>query len=136
MTTPEQDKAVFDEFRANGGIVGGFFTEIPLLLLHHRGAQSGAVRINPLARQTLENGYAIFASNGGADDSPAWYYNLIANPRVTIEVGTETLEVTAREAQGEEYEQIWKQQKDAVPMFAEYERMTSRRIPVIILEQI
>lgn len=136
MPASEQDKAVIDEFRANGGIVGGFFTEIPLLLLHHRGARSGAARVNPLARQTLEHGYAIFASNGGADELPAWYYNLIANPRVTIEVGTETLQVTAREAQGEEYERIWNPQKEAVPMFAEYERMTSRRIPVIILEQI
>ena len=95
----DQNQAIIDEFRANDGVVGGYFTGVPIALVHHKGAKSGVDRINPLATQKLERGYAVFASKGGADDNPAWYYNLLANPDTTVEVGTETVAVRAREAE-------------------------------------
>jgi deazaflavin-dependent oxidoreductase (nitroreductase family) len=136
MATNRNDwnRNIIDEFRANEGRVGGPFERQPLLLLHHRGAKTGAERVNPLAYQKLDNGYAIFASKGGAPDNPDWYHNLIANPKTTVEVGTETVPVQARVARGEERERIWTEQKRFNPGFAEYEKRTSREIPVIVLE--
>ena len=132
----DRNQAIIDEFRANGGVVGGYFTGVPLLLVHHRGAKSGVERIAPLASQALGNGWAVFASKGGADDNPAWYHNLLANPETTVEVGSETVPVAAHEATGAEYDRIWNKQKAAIPMFAEYEKKTKRPyIPVIVLER-
>lgn len=126
---------VIDEFRQNEGRVGGDFEGKPLLLLHHKGARTGTERVNPLMYQELDAGYAVFASKGGADSNPDWLYNLKANPETSIEVGTETIEVRARLAEGEERERIWNKQKADYPFFAEYEAKTSRdQIPVFILE--
>lgn len=123
-----------EEFRANGGKVGGYFKNMSLVLLHHKGAKSGSERVTPLAYLPVDDGYAIFASKGGADENPAWYYNLRANPQVAIEIGSETVDVVAREAKGEEREAIWARQVVAVPSFGEYEAKTSREyIPVIVL---
>ena len=131
----DQNQAIIEEFRANDGVVGGNFTGVPIALVHHKGAKSGVDRINPLATQKLEHGYAVFASKGGADDNPAWYYNLLANPDTFVEVGTEAFEVRAHEAEGEEYDRIWNKQKADIPTFAEYEKNTKRSyIPVIVLE--
>lgn len=130
------NQRIIDEFRANEGRVGGNFAGMPMVLLHHRGAKTGIERINPLAMQKVEGGYAVFASKGGAPTNPDWYYNLLANPEAEIEVGTETIPVRAREARGEERERIWEKQKRDRPSFADYERKTSRQIPVIILEPI
>ena len=84
----DQNKPITDEFRSNDGVVGGYFAGVPLVLVHHKGAKSGTERIVPLASQKQDDGWAVFASKGGADDNPAWYYNLLANPETTIEVGT------------------------------------------------
>ena len=131
----EQNVAIIEEFRANDGVVGGYFRGVPIALVHHKGARSGIDRIAPLASQKLDNGWAVFASKGGADDNPAWYYNLLANPDTTVEVGTETVSVRAYEARGTEYERIWNKQKTDLPTFAEYEKQTKRSyIPVIVLE--
>ncbi len=131
----DQNKAVIEEFRANDGIVGGYFTGVPIALVHHKGAKSGVERIAPLASQKLEAGWAVFASKGGADDNPAWYYNLLTHPDTTVEVGAESIAVRAREAKGQEYDRIWNKQKAALPNFAEYEKQTKRSyIPVIVLE--
>ena len=131
----EQNVAIIEEFRANDGVVGGYFTGVPIALVHHKGARSGIDRIAPLASQKLDDGWAVFASKGGADDNPAWYYNLLANPDTTVEVGTETVAVRAREAVGEEYDRIWTRQKAELPTFAEYEKRTRRpHIPVVVLE--
>jgi deazaflavin-dependent oxidoreductase (nitroreductase family) len=138
MTAPAFDPnaTIIEEFRSNDGVVGGYFTGMTLLLLHHKGARSGIERVNPLAAQVLGNGWAIFASKGGTDDNPAWYHNVLANPETTIEMGTETFDVIAHEASGEEYDRIWNRQKADVPQFAEYERRTARAyIPVIVLER-
>mgnify|MGYP001815958241 FL=1 len=134
-TWAEQNVAIIEEFRVNDGVVGGYFTGVPITLVHHKGARSGIDRIAPLASPKLDNGWAVFASKGGADDNPAWYHNLLANPDTTVEVGTETVAVRAREAEGEEYDRIWTKQKADLPTFAEYEKKTRRAyIPVIVLE--
>jgi deazaflavin-dependent oxidoreductase (nitroreductase family) len=126
---------VIDEFRANGGQVAAFPNGY-LLLLHHTGARSGQERVSPLAYLTVDGGYAIFASKAGAPENPAWYHNLQANPKATIEIGTETIPVIARVASPEEREPIWARQKEASPGFADYEKKTTRQIPVVILEPI
>ena len=127
---------IIEEFRQNDGKVGGNFAGRPLLLLHHKGARTGAERVSPLAYQQLEDGWAVFASKAGADTNPAWLHNLIANPETRVEIGAETIEVRARLADPDEREPIWERQKQAVPVFAGYEEKTSRIIPVVVLEPI
>ena len=134
MDMNEWNRSVIEEFRANAGVVGGPFSGIPLLLLHNTGAKSGNHRINPLAYQPLERGYAIFGSMGGAPTHPAWYHNLVANPEVEVEVEDRTEKVVARVVTGEERSRIWEKQKSDVPAFADYERKTAREIPVVVLE--
>lgn len=127
---------IIDEFRSNEGRVGGPFKGRPLLLLHHRGARSGIERVNPLALQDLGDGaWAVFGSKGGAPTDPDWFHNLRANPDATIEIGKEIVSVTARVAEGEERERIWARQKELMPGFADYEKKTTRQIPVVILER-
>jgi len=125
---------IITEFRDNAGAVGGMFEGKPLLLLTHTGAKSGQERVSPLMYQAIDGGYAIFASKSGAHTHPDWMYNLIANPEVAVEIGTETVSVTARVASDEEREPIWSHQKSDHPQFADYEAGTDRVIPVIILE--
>jgi deazaflavin-dependent oxidoreductase (nitroreductase family) len=124
---------IIDEFRANGGLVGGMFEGTPLLLLHHVGAKSGQPRVNPLAYNRDGEAYVIFGSKGGAPQNPGWYHNLMAKPRTTIEVGTQTLEVEASRATGEQHDRLFEAQAERSPQFAEYQAKTSRVIPVIIL---
>jgi deazaflavin-dependent oxidoreductase (nitroreductase family) len=131
----EWNRRVIEEFRANGGKVGGAFAGMPLLLLHHVGAKSGLERVNPVAYQQVGDSLAVFASKGGSPTNPDWYHNLVAHPDVTIEVGTETRRATARIATGEERERIWNAQKAAYPNFAEYEQTAAgRQIPVVVLD--
>jgi deazaflavin-dependent oxidoreductase (nitroreductase family) len=125
---------IIKEFRANEGRVGGRFEGRPILLLHHTGAKSGIVRINPLAYRRDDGRFVVFASRGGSTKNPDWYHNLVANPKATIEVGTETHRVRARVAEGEERTRLWELQKSEIPAFADYERRTTRQIPVVILE--
>lgn len=130
------NQKIVDEFRANEGKVGGYFAGKPLLLLHHKGAKSGQERVNPLAYQRLDDDtLAVFASSGGAPTHPDWYYNLVARPEAAVEIGTETIAVKARVATGPERAEIWERQKVSIPSFAEYERKTTRRIPVVVLER-
>ena len=125
---------IIDEFRSNGGQVGGQFAGAPLLLLHTVGARTGEPRVHPMMYQQVDGGYAVFASKGGAPSNPDWYHNLLAHPRVRAEVGTETVELVARVVDGDERERIWSAQKAAYPGFADYERKTTRQIPVVVLE--
>jgi deazaflavin-dependent oxidoreductase (nitroreductase family) len=129
----DYNTTIIEEFRANGGKVGGNFEGAPMLLLHTVGAKSGQPRVNPMMYQKVPEGYAVFGSKGGAPTNPAWYHNLLAHPRVQAEIGTETLDLVARVADGEERDRIWSAQKAAYPGFADYESRTSRQIPVIIL---
>jgi deazaflavin-dependent oxidoreductase (nitroreductase family) len=127
--------AIIDEFRARGGKVGGQFEGAPLLILHTTGAKSGQERVTPLVYQPVGDALAIFGSKGGASTNLDWYHNVVANPKVTVEVGTETLERTARVAEGDERERIWSRQVQVMPGFAEYQANTSRTIPVVVLER-
>lgn len=129
------NKRIIDEFRANGGRVGGQFEGAPLLLLHTTGAKTGQTRVNPVMYQADGARFAVFGSKGGAPTNPDWYHNLVANPRASVEIGTDTFDVIARVAEGEERKRIWQTQKERYPGFAEYERNTARQIPVIILER-
>ena len=133
---PNWNTAIIEEFRANSGKVGGPLQGAPLLLLHSKGAKSGKVRVNPLMYQADGDRLAVFASKGGSPTNPDWYHNLLANPRSTVEVGTETFDVIARVATGDERERIWTTQKQRYKGFADYERKTKREIPVIILERV
>lgn len=131
------NRAIIEEFRANGGRVGGGFAGAPMILLHHRGAKSGQDYVTPLVYQAVGDGFAIFASKGGAPTDPQWLANLRAHPRTRVEVGTETYEVVARELTGEERRAIWDRQKQLMPGFAEYEDKTRgiREIPVVLLDR-
>ncbi len=135
MSTSMEDfnAKVIEEFRANDGRVGGMFESMPLLLLHNTGAKSGADRINPVAYLQDGDRYVVFASKGGAPTNPGWFHNLMAHPEVTIEVGADTLDVVATEAEGDERRRLFDAQKQRVPQFAEYEQQTSREIPVVVL---
>jgi deazaflavin-dependent oxidoreductase (nitroreductase family) len=124
---------IIAEFRANEGRVGGRFEGAPVLLLHHTGARSGQNRVNPLVYLSDAGRYVIFASKGGAPTNPGWYHNLRAQPAASIEVGTNTIDVVASEATGEERERLFSAQADRFPQFAEYARKAGRVIPVMIL---
>jgi deazaflavin-dependent oxidoreductase (nitroreductase family) len=133
-TSPEDFNArIIDEFRANQGVVGGPFEGATLLLLHHVGAKSGKDRINPLVYNRDGDRYVVFASKAGAPTNPDWYHNLKANPNITIEVGTDTIEVVASEAGGDERDRLFSAQAERSPQFAEYQSKTDRVIPVIVL---
>ncbi|GAA2186848.1 nitroreductase family deazaflavin-dependent oxidoreductase [Micromonospora lupini] len=128
------NEKIIAEFRANGGQVGGQFAGAPLLLLHTVGAKSGEPRVHPMMYQKMDGGYAVFASKAGAPTNPDWYHNLLAQPHVRAEIGTDKVELVARVATGSERERIWSAQKAAYPGFADYERKTNRQIPVVVLE--
>ena len=135
--TNDFNAPIIEEFRANGGKVGGMFEGAPMVLVHHKGAKTGTERVNPLMYQDLGDGsIAVFASKGGAPTNPDWYHNLVANPDTTVERGTEQYAVHARVADDAERERIWEAQKAAFPQFAEYEKTSGgRTIPVVILER-
>jgi deazaflavin-dependent oxidoreductase (nitroreductase family) len=127
---------IIEEFRANGGKVGGPFEGMPMVVLHTTGARSGIERVVPLAYLDVDGTIAVFASKAGAPTNPDWYHNLVANPTVTVEVGTEVRECTARVLTGAERDGIWERQMAESPRFAEYEAATSRTIPVVVLEPV
>jgi deazaflavin-dependent oxidoreductase (nitroreductase family) len=133
-TSPNDFNArIIEEFHANDGRVGGMFEGTTLLLLHHVGAKTGKDRINPLAYNRDGDRYVVFASKAGAPTNPDWYHNLKAHPTVSIEVGTDTIDVVAAEATGEERDRLYGAQVKRSPSFAEYQEKTERTIPVMVL---
>ena len=123
--------------RGNEGRVGGNYEGRTLLLLHHTGAKTGTERVNPLAYQRLsDDSVAVFASKGGAPTTPDWFYNLVAHPEVTVELPSETFEARARTAEGRERERLWRAQAALMPNFDEYQKATTRQIPVVVLERV
>jgi deazaflavin-dependent oxidoreductase (nitroreductase family) len=130
------NKAVVEEFRANGGKVGGQFADRPLLLLHTTGAKSGQERVNPLVYSTDGDRLVVVASKGGAPTNPDWYYNLVANPQVTVEVGTEQFQAQATVAEEPERTRLFDQMAAAMPGFADYQRNTPRILPMIVLTRL
>ncbi len=127
------NKKVIKEFRANEGIVGGFFEGIDLLLLHNTGAKSGLLRINPTVYIKDGENLIIAASKGGADSHPDWYHNLVANPQVIVEIGSETISAQAEVAVEPERSDLYGKLASIYPMFKEYENKTKRVIPIIKL---
>jgi deazaflavin-dependent oxidoreductase (nitroreductase family) len=134
MPANDWNTKIIEEFRANDGKVGGQFEGAPLLLLHTTGAKTGNEHVSPMMYRRVGDDYAVFASKGGAPTNPDWYHNVVANPTVEAEIGTQTLPFTARVAEGAEREGIWTAQKTDYPGFADYERKTTRQIPVVILQ--
>ncbi|WP_328611895.1 nitroreductase family deazaflavin-dependent oxidoreductase [Amycolatopsis sp. NBC_00345] len=150
------NQRIIAEFRANAGYVAWSSDEefaagrpvpppvpglgeawgIPPILVHHTGAKTGRERISPLFYQLVDDGWAVFGTHGGSPRHPAWYRNLMANPRTTVEVGTETVPVVARLAEGAERERIWAKTVALIPKFAEFEAMSGRQIPVVVLERV
>ena len=127
---------IIEEFRANEGRVGGYFEGAAMLLLHTTGRKSGRPRVNPLVYLPDGDRYVVFATKGGSPTHPDWYRNLMANPDVDIEVGTETIRVRAAEIQDDaEREALYARQIERRPGFAEYPAKARRRIPVIALER-
>jgi len=132
---PNWNQRTIDEFRAHKGKVGGIFEGKHLLLLSSIGAKSGQRRINPLAYLPDGDRLIIFATKRGAPTNPDWYYNLLAHPEATVEVGTEEFAVTASVVQGAERDQLYARQVAVTPAFGDYEQKTSRKIPVIALKR-
>jgi deazaflavin-dependent oxidoreductase (nitroreductase family) len=130
------NEGVIEDFRAHHGqMTKGPFTGRSLLLLTTRGAKSGRERTNPLAYTRDGDRIFVIASKGGAPTNPDWYRNLRANPRVTVEVGPERFEAIARVVKGAERRRLYDLQASHMPAFMEYERRTSREIPVVVLER-
>ena len=123
-----------EEFRANHGRLGGQFEGAPVLLLHSTGARSGQPRINPMMYMADGDRYLVFASAAGADRNPAWYWNLVAHPDAGIDVGDGHIDVHAVELTGSERDAKYALQAERYPGFADYQRKTSRVIPVVALE--
>jgi deazaflavin-dependent oxidoreductase (nitroreductase family) len=132
----EFNQQIVEEFRQNAGVVGGPFEGAPMVLLHTTGAKSGQPRLAPLVYRSDDDRVVIFGSKGGAPTHPDWYHNLVADPRARVEIGSETFDVAAYVATGEERERLWTLQKEDFPGFAEYEQKTDREIPVVVLERI
>ena len=124
---------IISEFRANAGKVGGNFEGAPMLLLHTTGKRSGAERVNPMMYLELDGRIFVFASKAGADTNPDWYVNLIAQPKVSFEIGAETRNATAVPLEGDDSARVYAEQASRYPGFAEYQSMTSRVIPVVEL---
>ncbi len=130
----EYNQKVINEFRANGGEVTGRGRTV--LLLHTIGAKSGKEHVTPVAHTRDGDRYVIIASKGGAPDNPDWYYNIVANPTVTVEVGTEKFEAEATVAEEPERTRLYDQMAAVMPGFAEYQKKTTRTIPVVVLTRI
>jgi deazaflavin-dependent oxidoreductase (nitroreductase family) len=136
LTEKSWNDNIIDEFRANGGVVGGMFEGAQMIVLHSTGAKSGKERVLPLVTGKDGENYILIASKGGAPTNPDWYYNLKTNPIATVEVGIETFQVRAVEVHGEERDRLFKIIADERPGFWDYVKMTDRVIPVFSLQRV
>jgi deazaflavin-dependent oxidoreductase (nitroreductase family) len=132
--TDDYNQQIIEEFRANGGHVGGPWQGWPLILVHHIGAKSGTERVTPLGCFPQDDGrYVLVASNGGSPNHPAWYHNLMAHPRIEVEVGRETFPVLAEELTGPTRAELWPRLAAQAPQIDEHQAKVTRQIPVIML---
>lgn len=134
----DMNTQVIEEFRTHAGKVGGPFEGAPMILVTMLGAKSGKPRVCPLVYSMDDDRPVIIASKGGAPTNPDWYYNLAANPDVTVEIGTEKYQAKATEVHGAERDRLFNAQAAMMPNFAEYAEKTEgiRTIPVFVLERV
>ena len=132
----EFNQNVIREFRANQGRVGGAMERMPILLLTMIGAKTGRTLIRPLCYSRDGDRFVIIASYGGAPHNPPWYHNLVANPVVTVEVGTEKFKARAAQIAGRERQRLFDAQASLMPFFNDYQKKTKRQIPVLTLTRI
>jgi deazaflavin-dependent oxidoreductase (nitroreductase family) len=140
MMTDEFDwnafnRSVIEEFRANDGKVGGAFAGAPMILITHKGARSGKEYTSPLVYTRDADNVVIIASKGGAPEDPQWFRNLVANPDVMVEIGSEKYAGRARVAESAERDRLFRAQADLMPNFDEYATKTARTIPVVVIER-
>jgi len=136
MDMKEINRNVIDEFRANGGKVGGQFAGAPMVLLTTKGAKSGKTYVNPLVYSREGDKYVIIGSFAGGPKNPSWYHNLVAHPTPTVEIGGERFQAKATFPSGAERERLFNQQASQMPIFNEYRKKTARQIPVVVLERV
>jgi deazaflavin-dependent oxidoreductase (nitroreductase family) len=132
----QQNQQVIDEFRSAGGVVGGPFEGLPLLLLTTTGARSGQPRTTPMAYFRDGKQLVVFAANGGSKHNPAWYHNLLANPVAEVEIGTEAYQVTGAETGSADRERLWAQRVAQAPQLAKLQEQAGRPIPVVALSPV
>lgn len=132
----EFNKSIIDEFRANDGVVGGMFADAQLLLLTTTGAKTSLIRINPLVCLCDGDRYIIIASYEGAPTNPPWYYNLLSNPEVGVEVGSEQFAARATVLDEPERTELYAKMVKIMPIFTEYQSKTTRVIPVVALTRV
>ena len=135
MSETSFNQGVIDEFRANGGVVSQVYPDSTLVLVTMRGARSGREMTLPLEFLEIDGVVHVYATRGGSPRHPAWYFNLLANPDVTVEQGTQRYRARARELHGAERDAAWRALVETKPRFAEYERTTDRVFPVFALER-
>lgn len=121
-------------YESSGGTEGTLLRGMPVVVLTNRGAKSGKLRKTPLMRVEHEGRYAVVASQGGAPEHPAWYYNLVAEPHVELQDGPVKQDMVAREVEGDERREWWQRAVAAFPPYREYQFKTRRTIPVFVLE--
>jgi len=134
MSPSEYNQKIIEEFRANGGVVTGRGRTV--LILHTIGAKSGKEHVNPVAHTRDGDRYVIIASKGGAPNNPDWYYNIVANPLITVEAGTEKFQAKATIVEEPERTRLYNQMSAVMPGFAEYQKKTTRVIPVMVLTRV
>jgi deazaflavin-dependent oxidoreductase (nitroreductase family) len=130
----EYNAAIIEEFRASNGRLGGSWAGYVVILIHHVGARSGVGRTTPLSCFPVDHDrWAIVASNGGSERHPSWYYNLKANPLITVELGAETFTVQAEELHGTARAALWPTLVADVPRLGDLQAAIARQIPVLVL---
>jgi deazaflavin-dependent oxidoreductase (nitroreductase family) len=129
------NRKVIEEFRANNGVVGGAFKGFPIVLITTKGAKTGKERVSPLSYIMDGDRLVIAATNAGSDRHPMWYHNLLADPNLTVEVGTDKYEATAKEVTGAERDRLWAALVESNHRLGRYSSMTSRQIPVFLVER-
>ena len=129
----DYNRQIIDEFRANGGAVGGRWEGRDLLLLTTTGRKSGREHTTPMVYTRDGDRLLVYASKGGAPSHPDWSLNLVAEPRVAVEIGPERYDAIAAPLEGDERDRAFAQQAERMPAFAEYQEQTTRVIPVVSL---
>jgi deazaflavin-dependent oxidoreductase (nitroreductase family) len=132
----EFNKKVIEEFRTTGGKVSGQFAGAPMIIVTHKGAKSGKTYTTPLVYSKDGDRCVIIASKAGSPNNPSWYHNLVAHPEVTLEIGNEKFKARAAEVKGAERDRLFEAQAKLMPQFNEYQKKTSRKIPVLVLERV